>query len=117
MKQDTKKAVPDSIDATLKLLGEANYLADRSLSTVLFLALRMGRPIFLEGEAGVGKTEIAKGLAATLGRPLIRLPCYQGLGGRPPGYQRNYARQMMAIRLAEASHETDRDKLEADVFS
>ena len=69
MKQDTKKAVPASIDATLKLLGEANYLADRSLATVLFLALKMGRPIFLEGEAGVGKTEIAKVLASTLGPP------------------------------------------------
>ena len=79
MKQDTKKTVPASIDATMKLLGEANYLADRSLSTVLFLALKMGRPIFLEGEAGVGKTEIGKVLAATLGRRLIRLQCYEGL--------------------------------------
>src|ERR1700710_472298 len=102
MKQDTKKAVPDSIDATLKLLGEANYLADRSLSTVLFLSLRLGRPIFLEGEAGVGKTEIAKVLATTLGRRLIRLQCYEGLDVAAAVYEWNYAAQMMAIRLAEA---------------
>ena len=79
MKQDANKAVPASIDATLTLLGEADYVADRSLATVLFLALQMGRPLFLEGEAGVGKTEIAKVLAATLGRRLIRLQCYEGL--------------------------------------
>src|SRR6266704_4063235 len=102
MKQDTKKAVPDSIDATLKLLGEANYLADRSLSTVLFLALRMGRPIFLEGEAGVGKTEVAKVLSQTLGRRLIRLQCYEGLDVAAAVYEWNYGAQMIAIRLAEA---------------
>ena len=73
------RAVPASIDDTLKLLGEADYLADRSLATVLFLALRMGRPLFLEGEAGVGKTEIAKVLSQTLGRRLILLQCYEGL--------------------------------------
>src|SRR6201747_2500601 len=117
MKQDTKKAVPDSIDATLKLLGEANYLADRSLSTVLFLALRMGRPIFLEGEAGVGKTEIAKVLASTLGRRLIRLQCYEGLDVASAVYEWNYAAQMMAIRLAEAEGGVDRDRLTHDVFS
>ncbi len=98
MKQDTKKTVPASIDATLKLLGEANYLADRSLSTVLFLALKMGRPIFLEGEAGVGKTEIAKVLASTLGRKLIRLQCYEGLDVASAVYEWNYAAQMIAIR-------------------
>ena len=98
MKQDTKKAVPASIDATLKLLGEANYLADRSLATVLFLALKMGRPIFLEGEAGVGKTEIAKVLASTLGRRLIRLQCYEGLDVASAVYEWNYAAQMIAIR-------------------
>ena len=74
----SSRAVPASIDDTLTLLGEADYLADRSLATVLFLALRMGRPLFLEGEAGVGKTEIAKVLSATLGRRLIRLQCYEG---------------------------------------
>jgi MoxR-like ATPase len=117
MKQDTKKAVPASIDATLKLLGEASYLADRSLATVLFLALRMGRPIFLEGEAGVGKTEIAKVLASTLGRRLIRLQCYEGLDVASAVYEWNYAAQMIAIRAAEAEGEHDRERIEHDVFS
>src|SRR6187401_817491 len=117
MKQDTKKTVPASIDATLKLLGEANYLADRSLSTVLFLALKMGRPIFLEGEAGVGKTEIAKVLASTLGRKLIRLQCYEGLDVASAVYEWNYAAQMVEIRLAEASGSVDRETLEKNVFS
>src|SRR5436305_7801466 len=117
MKQDTKKAVPDSIDATLKLLGEANYLADRSLSTVLFLALRMGRPIFLEGEAGVGKTEIAKVLASTLGRRLIRLQCYEGLDVASAVYEWNYAAQMIAIRASEAEGERDSKRIQSDVFS
>src|SRR5881628_2678782 len=117
MKQDTKKAVPVSIDATLKLLGEANYLADRSLATVLFLALKMGRPIFFEGEAGVGKTEIGKVLATTLGRRLIRLQCYEGLDVAAAVYEWNYAAQMIAIRVAEAEGEHDRERLEHDVFS
>jgi len=113
----SSRAIPDSIDATLKLLGEADYLADRSLATVLFLALRMGRPIFLEGEAGVGKTEIAKVLAATLGRRLIRLQCYEGLDVAAAVYEWNYAEQMIAIRLAEAEGNVDRDRLSHDVFS
>src|SRR3954471_13488884 len=117
MKQDTKKAVPDSIDATLKLLGEANYLADRSLSTVLFLALRMGRPIFLEGEAGVGKTEIAKVLSSTLGRKLIRLQCYEGLDVASAVYEWNYAAQMIAIRAAEAEGKQDSKRIQSDVFA
>src|SRR6187397_3466548 len=117
MKQDTKKTLPASIDATLKLLSEANYLADRSLATVLFLALRMGRPIFLEGEAGVGKTEIAKVLATTLGRRLIRLQCYEGLDVSAAVYEWNYGAQMIAIRLAEAEGEGDKARLEHDVFS
>jgi MoxR-like ATPase len=109
--------VPASIDDTLKLLGEADYLADRSLATVLFLALRMGRPLFLEGEAGVGKTEIAKVLSATLGRRLIRLQCYEGLDVSAAVYEWNYAEQMIAIRLAEAAGSVDRDRLSHDVFS
>jgi len=117
MKQDTKKTLPASIDATLKLLGEANYLADRSLSTVLFLALKMGRPIFLEGEAGVGKTEIAKVLASTLGRKLIRLQCYEGLDVASAVYEWNYAAQMIAIRASEAGGEKDSDRIQSDVFS
>ena len=113
----TSRAIPDSIDATLKLLGEADYLADRSLATVLYLALKMGRPIFFEGEAGVGKTEIAKVLAATLKRRLIRLQCYEGLDVAAAVYEWNYAEQMIAIRLAEAEGGVDRDRLSHDVFS
>ena len=109
--------LPTSIDATMALLGGANYLADRSLATVLFLALKMGRPLFLEGEAGVGKTEIAKVLAATLGRRLIRLQCYEGLDVAAAVYEWNYAAQMIAIRLAEAEGAVDRDRLTSDVFS
>src|ERR1700749_1773118 len=108
---------PVSIDATLGLLAAADYLADRSLATVLFLALKMGRPLFLEGEAGVGKTEVAKVLAATLGRRLIRLQCYEGLDVAGAVYEWNYAAQMIAIRVAEAQGEHDRTRLEHDVFS
>jgi MoxR-like ATPase len=108
---------PASIDATLAMLSGASYVADRSLATVLFLALRMGRPLFLEGEAGVGKTEIAKVLASALGRKLIRLQCYEGLDVSSAVYEWNYAAQMMAIRLAEAAGETDRGRLEQDIFS
>ena len=113
----TIKAIPDSIEATLELLAKANYLADRSLATVLFLSLKMGRPIFLEGEAGVGKTEIGKVLAATLGRRLIRLQCYEGLDVAAAVYEWNYAAQMIAIRIAEAEGEGDRDRLTHDVFA
>jgi len=113
----TAPAPPRSIDDTLALLASADYLADRSLATVLFLALRMGRPIFLEGEAGVGKTEVAKVLSATLGRRLIRLQCYEGLDVAAAVYEWNYAAQMIAIRLAEAEGGVDRDRLGHDVFS
>jgi MoxR-like ATPase len=111
------RALPTSIDDTLRLVGEADYVADRPLATVLFLALKLGRPLFLEGEAGVGKTEIAKVLAKALGRKLIRLQCYEGLDVSAAVYEWNYAQQMMAIRLAEAAGETDRERLEHDVFS
>lgn len=110
-------SLPGSIDETLKLLSSGNYVADRALATVVFLALRMGRPILLEGEAGVGKTEIAKVLAQTLGRRLIRLQCYEGLDVSSAVYEWNYAGQMMAIRLAEAEGAVDRSRLEGDVFS
>ena len=113
----TAKNLPASIDATLKLLGEADYVADRSLATVLYLALRMGRPIFLEGEAGVGKTEIGKVLAQTLGRKLIRLQCYEGLDIAAAVYEWNYGAQMIAIRLAEAEGAGDKERIEHDVFS
>jgi MoxR-like ATPase len=109
--------LPTSIDATLELLGHADYLADRALATVLFLSLKMGRPLFLEGEAGVGKTEVGKVLAQTLGRRLIRLQCYEGLDVAAAVYEWNYAAQMIAIRVAEAEGAHDREGLEHDVFS
>jgi len=111
------KTLPNSIDSTLELLAKADYIADRSLATVLYLALRMGRPLFVEGEAGVGKTEIAKVLADTLGRRLIRLQCYEGLDVSAAVYEWNYGAQMIAIRLAEAEGEGDRTRIEHDVFS
>ena len=109
--------LPGSIDETLALLAKADYIADRSLATVLYLALRMGRPLFVEGEAGVGKTEIAKVLSGALGRRLIRLQCYEGLDVAAAVYEWNYAAQMIAIRLAEAEGEGDRARIEHDVFS
>ena len=109
--------LPATIDETLTLLTRGGYVADRSLATVIFLSLKMGRPLFLEGEAGVGKTEIAKVLSSTLGRKLIRLQCYEGLDVSSAVYEWDYARQMMAIRLAEASGEQDRARIEHDVFS
>ncbi len=116
-KSNPASAIPASIDATLGLLAKADYIADRSLATVLFLALKMGRPLFLEGEAGVGKTEIAKVLSSTLGRRLIRLQCYEGLDVAAAVYEWNYAAQMIAIRLGEAEGTSDRARLESDVFS
>jgi MoxR-like ATPase len=113
----TSTPVPTSIDATLDLLAKADYVGDRSLATVLYLSLRMGRPLFLEGEAGVGKTEIAKVLAKTLGRRLIRLQCYEGLDVSAAVYEWNYGAQMIAIRLAEAEGAGDRDRIEHDIFS
>jgi MoxR-like ATPase len=113
----TKTPLPNSIDATLALLAKADYVADRSLATVLYLSLRMGRPLFLEGEAGTGKTEIARVLAKTLGRHLIRLQCYEGLDVSAAVYEWNYGAQMIAIRLAEAEGEGDRERIEHDVFS
>ena len=112
----TPRSLPVSIDATLDLLAAADYLADRSLATVLFLALKMGRPLFLEGEAGVGKTEIAKVLSTSLKRRLIRLQCYEGLDVASAVYEWDYARQMIEIRLAEAAEE-DRGEIESTIFS
>lgn len=109
--------IPQSIDETVEMLASGNYLAGRSLATVLFLSLRMKRPLFLEGEAGVGKTEIAKVLSAALDRPLIRLQCYEGLDISSAVYEWNYPAQMLEIRLAEAAGTTDRGRIEADIFS
>jgi len=111
------RAVPDSIDETLELLAQGRYIADRSLATTLFLALRLKRPVFLEGEAGVGKTEIAKVLAATLGRELLRLQCYEGLDVASAVYEWNYPRQMIEIRLAEAAGGVERSELAHDIFT
>jgi MoxR-like ATPase len=110
-------ALPASIDETLTLLTGAHYVAERALATVVFLSLRLGRPLLLEGEAGVGKTEIAKVLASSLGRKLIRLQCYEGLDVSTAVYEWNYPAQMMAIRLAEAAGEHDKDRIEHDIFS
>ncbi len=111
------RPVPNSIDETLELLKSADYVGDRALATVLFLSLRMGRPLFLEGEAGVGKTEIAKVLASALGRRLIRLQCYEGLDVSSAVYEWNYAAQMIEIRMEEAAGEVKRDAMERNVFS
>ncbi|MFC3072869.1 AAA family ATPase [Shinella pollutisoli] len=99
------------------MLSAGDYLAGRPLATVLFLSLRMKRPLFLEGEAGVGKTEIAKVLAGALDRPLIRLQCYEGLDIASAVYEWNYPAQMLEIRLSEAAGTTDRGRIEADIFS
>ena len=109
--------LPQSIDETMELLRGGQYIPDRALATVLYLALKMGRPLFLEGEAGVGKTEIAKVLAATLGRRLIRLQCYEGLDVASAVYEWNYAAQMVEIRAAEAAGTVDRETMVSDVFS
>src|SRR4029434_9421034 len=108
---------PASIDATLELLRGGDYVADRSLATVLYLALKLGRPLYTESESGVGTPEIAKVLAQTLGRRLIRLQCYEGLDAASAVYEWNYARQMIEIRLAEAQGTVDRDMLGSDVFN
>jgi MoxR-like ATPase len=109
--------LPASIDATLALLGDGNYVADRALATTLFLSLKLGRPLFLEGDAGVGKTEIANVLSQTLGRRLVRLQCYEGLDVASAVYEWNYPAQMIEIRLAEAEGVKDRAKLGSDIFS
>ena len=110
-------AIPNSVDATETLLAQADYVAERSLATSVYLSLKLGRPLFLEGEAGVGKTEIAKVLSETLGRKLVRLQCYEGLDIASAVYEWNYSRQMIEIRLAETEGAKDRDHLAKDIFS
>ncbi|RZI44047.1 MoxR family ATPase [Herbaspirillum sp. HC18] len=109
--------LPHSVDDVLQLLESQDYIAERRLATTLYLALKMGRPLFLEGEAGVGKTEIAKALARGLQRDLVRLQCYEGLDVSSAVYEWNYPRQMIEIRLAEAAGEASKEKLSADIFS
>jgi len=109
--------LPQSIDETIKVLSSGSYVADRALATVVFLSLKMGRPLFLEGEAGVGKTEVAKVLSSALGRRLVRLQCYEGLDSASALYEWNHAAQMIAIRVAEAEGVANREKLTDDVFS
>ena len=109
--------IPENVENTLALLSEGNYVSDRSLSTAVHLALSLGRPLFLEGEAGVGKTEIAKVLADTLGRRLVRLQCYEGLDVASAVYEWNYAAQMIEIRLAEVEGAPDRERLGSDIFA
>ena len=109
--------LPNSIDEAASLLGDVGYVCGRDLATVVFLSLKLGRPLFLEGEAGVGKTEIAKALAAALGRRLIRLQCYEGLDASSAVYEWNFAAQMVAIRTAEAVGSEDRETLTGELFS
>ena len=113
----TVHSSPATVDATLDLLTAQDYVADRRLATAVFLALKLQRPLFLEGEAGVGKTEIAKVLAAGLGRPLVRLQCYEGLDTASAVYEWNYPRQMIEIRLAEAAGTVAREDLSRDIFT
>jgi MoxR-like ATPase len=110
-------SLPKTIDDTLALLARADYVAERSLATAVFLSLKMGRPLFLEGEAGVGKTEIAKVLAGSLDRPLVRLQCYEGLDVASAVYEWNYSRQMIEIRLAEAEGVKSREGIAQDIFT
>ncbi|MGE5738436.1 MAG: AAA family ATPase, partial [Betaproteobacteria bacterium] len=109
--------LPTSVDAALALLESRDYVADRRLATAVFLALKLRRPLFLEGEAGVGKTEIAKVLASGLARPLVRLQCYEGLDTAAAVYEWNYPRQMIEIRLAEAAGNVERGELAHDIFT
>jgi len=117
MAKSSPQPSPKSIDETQALLASGEYVADRSLATSLFLALSMKRPLFLEGEAGVGKTEIAKVVAQALGRELIRLQCYEGLDIAQAAYEWNYPRQMIEIRMAEAEGVKSREGLEQDIFN
>ena len=110
------KELPGSVDDTLALLTAGNYVARRSLATALFLTFKLRRPLFLEGEAGVGKTELAKVVAQVLGRDLIRLQCYEGLDVAAAVYEWNYPRQMLAIRLADAAGSAERDALLDDIY-
>jgi MoxR-like ATPase len=117
MSQPAAATVPGSVDAVVALLGAHGYVCDRGLATALFLSLRLSRPLLLEGEPGVGKTELAKTLATALGARLLRVQCFEGLDIAQTAYEWNVARQMMEIRLAEASHAVDREQLAHTLYS
>jgi MoxR-like ATPase len=121
MTTDAELKLPDSVDAVIELLAAENYVCDRRLATALFLALTLRRPLFLEGEPGVGKTELAKTLALTLSTLLLRVQCYEGLDVAQTAYEWNVARQMVEIRLAEAAHAihdaADRDRLAHSLYT
>jgi MoxR-like ATPase len=108
---------PASVDAVIALLAQQQYVCDRRLGTALYLGLTLGRPLFLEGEPGVGKTELGKALAAALDAPLLRLQCYEGLDVAQTAYEWNVARQMIEIRLAEATREVDHDRLAKSLYA
>ena len=109
--------IPDSIESTHALLKKGKYVAGRNLATMLFLSLKLGRPLLLEGRSGVGKSELAMVLSRQLGRPLLRLQCYEGLDAAAAVYEWNYAAQMIEIRLAEQQEVDDKDALAGDLFS
>ena len=109
--------LPNSIDETIATLAQQGYVCGRDLGTALFLSLKLGKPLFLEGEPGVGKTEIAKALSAALGRELIRLQCYEGLDANSAIYEWNFSAQMIAIRTAEVAGQADRQTLKGELFS
>jgi MoxR-like ATPase len=113
----SSSGLPAAVSDTARLLDEHGYIADRELATTVHLALAMRRPLFLEGEPGTGKTEIAKVLAAGLGRRLVRLQCYDGMDLAAAAYEWDHARQLMAIRLAEAAGQTDREELARDIYT
>ncbi|MFL6677826.1 MAG: AAA family ATPase, partial [Burkholderiaceae bacterium] len=112
-----RRPSPASVDELAALLAAQDYVCDRALATALFLALKLGRPLFLEGEPGVGKTELAKSLARALDALLLRVQCFEGLDIAQTAYEWNVARQMIEIRLAEAAHDVDRERLARSLYS